>query len=213
MLQDKTLAQFSSELASSAPAPGGGALAAIEAALACSQAHMLCALKLEQKSMQTAENEPLKKDLQCCAYELEELEQLFWQLAQEDEHAYQKVAGALKLPRSTEEEKTARTKTLTEALIAAAHVPLQVLENVCKGFDLAELASHIGAQSALSDAAVTAASFQSAGIGAYATVLANTHYLKDVQAKEAIAKQAQDFLARIQQYAQIIINASLNKLR
>jgi len=59
---------------------------------------------------------------------LDEQQQVLLDLADADADAYSKVGAAYGMPRDTEEEKRARQQAIQEALMAAAEVPMGVVE-------------------------------------------------------------------------------------
>ena len=55
----------------------------------------------------------------------------------DDAGAFEAVMGALRLPKESEEEKSARTASIQRATLNAAHVPLHVAEDSLKVMELA----------------------------------------------------------------------------
>ena len=152
---ERTLRAFSDDLASDSPVPGGGSAAAYAGALAAALAAMIgriAAKKAAGRADRVAEVDDLRAAL--------------LRLVDEDAAAFAQVADAMKLPRSTDEEKRARRETLQTALVGAARVPLEtaavsrrVLESCERGMEIATDAtvSDLGVAALLASAALDSA--------------------------------------------------------
>lgn len=108
--------------ASNAPVPGGGSAAALAGALGVSLLVMAASLP---KSRTGAPEEAT--DLAEAAARLRPLRDTLVQLIDADSDAYRAVMTAMKLPKSTDDEKAARTAALQSALKGATDVPLDVM--------------------------------------------------------------------------------------
>lgn len=108
--------------ASNAPVPGGGSAAALAGALGVSLLVMAASLP---KSRTGAPEEAA--DLAEAAARLRPLRDTLVQLIDADSDAYRTVMAAMKLPKTTDEEKAARTAALQSALQGATDVPLDVM--------------------------------------------------------------------------------------
>jgi formiminotetrahydrofolate cyclodeaminase len=120
-LVDMTLQEFSDELASGSPAPGGGAAAALSGALGASLIAMVCNLTIGRKNY-----EHLRSQFEDIRVRAEVLRIELLNAMQRDADAYSDVIRAYQLPKETEEDKAARTQAVQQALKHAARVPLQV---------------------------------------------------------------------------------------
>lgn len=174
MAWTQSVENFLTLLASADPAPGGGASSALAGALGAAQLQMVCSLALA--SPRFADDGGAMAAL---AARLEEQRSFFLDLADADAEAYGKVAEALKMPRTNDDERRERARTLAGALSAAADVPLAVMNLARRGLALCGEVAGAGPSSAASDVAVAAALFRAATDGAAATVLANTHWMAD----------------------------------
>lgn len=186
------LTSYIDELRSSAPTPGGGSASCIVGALACAQAHMLCALALERKNLFE------RSSVQLYAEKLLYTESRFYELAKADAHAYALVDSALKMLKTTESEKKKRTEKLQESLFLAADAPLKALYYTREA--LAIVSHMVGAtwaRSAISDVSVAASFFEAAAYGFQATILANTHWMKDPVKKKQLIQDAKETVCAI----------------
>jgi formiminotetrahydrofolate cyclodeaminase len=108
------------ELASGAPAPGGGAAAAMNAAIGAALVAMVCNLTIGKPRY--AEHEPT---LTAALAEATDLRANAMRLADEDAAAFAAVSTAYKLPRETDADRAMRTAAIQAALVGAADVPLR----------------------------------------------------------------------------------------
>ena len=125
MLTDKPVRTFLDELASSAPAPGGGSAAALGAAIGAALVSMVGNLTLGKKKYVDVQD-----DIRRMLDQSEALRLKCVGLLEDDVAAYTQVSKAYKMPRDTEEQKTARSAAIQEALKVATEVPM-VLAETC----------------------------------------------------------------------------------
>src|SRR6266545_3938018 len=116
-LVDLTLRAFSDDLASDAPVPGGGSVAAYAGAMGAALAAMVARIAAKKND---------EESLRDYIGEVDNLRADFERLVDDDSAAYARVAEAMKLPRATDDQKKVRTERLQAALLAASRVPLEV---------------------------------------------------------------------------------------
>jgi len=165
---------FLDEVASSSPAPGGGASAAHTAALSAALIAMVCRLTIGKKKYAAVE-EDMKKVLETA----ENLRRFFESAVEEDTRAFNVVMEALKMLKETEEQKIARQKQMEEGSKAANVVPLAVLERAPELLRLSTMAAEKGNTNATSDAATAGSLALAAAEGAYFNVLINLKGISD----------------------------------
>jgi formiminotetrahydrofolate cyclodeaminase len=173
-LTDKSVANFLDELASNAPAPGGGSVAALSGALGAALVSMVCNLTLGKKGY-----EEVQGDIQDLLARSEALRQRLADLLEEDVKAYTGYSKAAKMPRSTDEEKAERSVAMLEALKVATDVPLSIAEAAVEVMDLCMPAAEKGNKWAVSDAGVAVLMAEAALRSAALNVLINLGTLKD----------------------------------
>jgi formiminotetrahydrofolate cyclodeaminase len=173
-LTDKAITNFLDELASNAPAPGGGSVAALSGALGAALVSMVCNLTLGKKGY-----EDVQDDINELLSESEALRQELTDLLEEDVKAYTGYSKAAKMPRATDEEKAERKKAMQAALKGATDVPLSIAEAAVKVMDLCMPAAEKGNKWAVSDAGVAVLMAEAALRSAALNVLINLGSLKD----------------------------------
>lgn len=173
-LIDKPVSQFLTELASSAPAPGGGSVAALSGALGAALVSMVCNLTVGKKKYADVE-----QDIIALLEKSEHLRHKLADLLQADVQAYTAVSQAMKMPRTTDEEKVARAKVLQQALKKATEVPLQVAEACVEVIALCQPAAEKGNKNAVSDAGVAILMAEAGLRSAALNVLINLGWIED----------------------------------
>jgi formiminotetrahydrofolate cyclodeaminase len=173
-LTDKPVTNFLDELASNAPAPGGGSVASLAGALGAALVSMVCNLTLGKKAYADVQD-----DIQDLLAQSEALRQELTDLLEADVAAYTGYSKAAKMPRATEEEKAERAEVMQAALKTATDVPLQIAEAAAKVMDLCMPAAEKGNKWAVSDAGVAVLMAEAALRSAALNVLINLGSLKD----------------------------------
>lgn len=167
---------YLNRLASSAPTPGGGSAAALCGAMGASLVAMVA--RITRENAKQRERHGLAE---ACFAEADALRARFLEARTLDENAYGAVVTAMALPRSTDDEKTARTARLQDALaqaaaapLAAVHVGIQLLALSERALDLenANLASDLGCAADFAIAAIDASALN---------VRVNHKYLKNAE--------------------------------
>jgi len=170
-LTDMSLSTFSEEVASKKATPGGGSVSAYVGSLAAGLVCMVGRITLSKKDVAQDRDQ-----LQDAVRKGEELRQRFLGLVVEDAESFDGVVQAFKLPKDKPD---ARRKTIQEATIKAAEVPLRTLDSSVQVLRLAEEVTKYGATNTLSDVATSVAAARAAMEGAASNVLINLDALDD----------------------------------
>jgi len=170
----ETLSGFVASVASSAPVPGGGSVAAHAGALAASLAQMVAGLTIGRKKYAAVEPEMKEVALRAAAL-VNELSAL----VAKDAAAYSVVTTAYKLPGETPADAAKKKDTITAALLGAAEVPLQTAQACVRVLELAVTVAARGNTNAVSDAGVAALLAEAACRGAVYNVRINVAALDD----------------------------------
>jgi glutamate formiminotransferase/formiminotetrahydrofolate cyclodeaminase len=190
-LVDFTCRNFADETASESPAPGGGSISAYLGALGASLAAMVANLsshkagwdeRWEEFSDYAVQAQEIKNDL------------LF--LVDEDTNSFNKVMDAFGLPKTTDEEKTARTNAIQDATKYATEVPFQTMQRAFDSFEIIKAMAENGNPNSVTDAGVGALCARSAVIGAFLNVKINASGLKDKDFAEDILKRGQEIVSQ-----------------
>lgn len=147
-LTELSCEKFLTELASNAPAPGGGGGAAMAGALAAALASMVANLTLGKEKFAAQETEVSQLLAQA-----EAARERLLELVGEDAAVFNSFMSCYKLPKATETEKAARTAAIRAAAKQAAEVPLAIGLTSLKVLQLAARLAVIGNPSVITDAA------------------------------------------------------------
>ncbi len=173
-LTEKPVTIFLDELASSAPAPGGGSVAALGGSLGAALVSMVCNLTVGKKKYADVQD-----DIKALLDRAETLRHELIGLLEADVEVYTKVSKAMKMPRDTEEQKAVRSAAMEKALKAATEVPMKVADACVQVIDLCRPAAEKGNVNAVSDAGVAVLMAEAGLRSAALNVLINLGWIKD----------------------------------
>lgn len=173
-LKGLSVEAFINETGSSSPAPGGGSIAALNAASAAALVEMVASLTIGKEKYAAVE-----ADMKAVQAKASELKTKFVNFIDEDSNAFNKIMAAFKLPKGTDEEKAVRSEAIQTATKEAALVPFHVGEVANELFALAEEVITKGNQNAVTDGAVAAMNARVAVKGAFLNVKINLGSIKD----------------------------------
>ena len=199
-LKKLTVEGFINETASSSPAPGGGSIAALNAASSAALIAMVAQLTLGKEKYAASQEE-----MQEVAGKAGALKDQFLAFIDEDSNAFNKIMAAFKLPKDTDEAKKARSAAIQEATKGAALVPFKVGKTANELFALAEAVILRGNPNAVTDGAVAAMNARAAVRGAFLNVKINLGSIKDAQFVEDLKKQMAAIEADVDAREQVLL--------
>ncbi len=211
MLKNLMIKDFIEELGSSSPAPGGGSVSALSAALASALGSMVFNLTVGKKNYEEL-SEADKNKIQNSLNETKKGSDEFLKLMEEDTESFMQLMSAFKLPKDTEENKNVRKEKIQQGYKAAIEVPLKVADCAFKIYDYILTASELGNINAVSDAGVAALLTQTAIEGAVLNVKINLSSVKDEAYKAEISKQINKLATEGKQRRDHILNIVESKL-
>lgn len=183
-LLELRLESFLDALASGAPTPGGGSVAALTGAMAAGLISMVCNLTIGKK--QYADFEEEAKQL------LERAEKLradLQRLAQEDIDIFNRLATAYRLPRTTDADAASRRAAIQHITRLATEIPLRTARAALDLLPLCAPLARQGNRTAVSDVGAAALLIQTTVPAALLNVEINLAVLEDqVFVREARAQ-------------------------
>jgi glutamate formiminotransferase/formiminotetrahydrofolate cyclodeaminase len=193
-LKHLSVKNFADLLSSNASAPGGGSVAALNAALAGGLAAMVANLTFEHKDYSN-----IKNIMEETGRKAQDLKKRALELIDEDTEAFTSWMQAMQLPKASDEEKAKRNKAIQEAVLNSIEAPHATLDLCHAILDLTEYVLKNGNQHTLSDAAVGIKQLQAGAWGAYYNVLINLPSLDDETKRKDIMTQAKKTVDAIQE--------------
>ena len=194
MLVDKSVTELLDAFSSSEPTPGGGSASALASAIGASLLMMVAGLP------KTRTNAPAERAaLQEASKTVVALRRRLSDAIDADTAAYDGVVAAYRLPKSSNDEQTARQLAVQAALRGATDVPLDVMRWSAEAMTHAETIARHGLRAAASDIGVAVALLQAGASGARLNVDVNLGSVKDATYVDAVRAEVRKLSAVIGQ--------------
>lgn len=191
MIRDDTVEGFLDSVASRAPTPGGGSVAAIAAATGAALVAMVARLTEGREGFESVEARMGEIERRA-----DDERAALLELADRDAEAFEAVMAAFALPKGSDDEKAARSIAIQGAFAGAADVPMEVAQRAVELLGLAVETVSTGNPDAASDGASGAAMLHAAVLCATSNVDINAASLKDERAASALRTSVEDLRAR-----------------
>jgi methenyltetrahydrofolate cyclohydrolase len=188
-----TLNQFTDILASDSPAPGGGSVAALAAALSASLCAMVARLTIGKDKYRDS-----WEAMEGIKVTADELAKKFLELVDKDTEAYNEVTAAFKLPNKTEAERESRRQAIEDAIRQAAAVPLATLEHLSQVPDVVREVMQHGNPNCLTDAGVAMQLMRAAAAGASYNVRINLGGMRDKNLAAALLARTKELIDQVE---------------
>ncbi|MBE0433134.1 cyclodeaminase/cyclohydrolase family protein, partial [candidate division WOR-3 bacterium] len=173
----QSILEFLNELATSRPTPGGGSVAALQAALGCGLLAMVTGITV--RKTKDTELKDFHGHLKLEMYE-------FYKYIEKDKQAFDKVMAAFRLPEESETDRKQKDGAVQDGLQYAAQVPLDVCRKILLVYAYAETLAQKGMKGAISDVGVALHALHSGFIGARLNVLINLKSITDTEFRTSL---------------------------
>ncbi len=193
MLIEKSVRDFIEAVASKAPAPGGGSVAALTGSLGSALTAMVGNLTIGRKAYE-ALDEITKSKLDKNLDKANNLVERLNHLVDEDTKSFNGVMAAFKMPKETEEEKSNRSKAIQEATKEALEVPLETAKKCLEVIRLQKAFAEFGNKNAITDVGVGALLGYAGLEGALFNVKINLSGIKDIEYVEKINNECEEII-------------------
>ena len=150
-IAQQTVDEFLTQLASDAPTPGGGPVAAVAGASGAALISMVCNLTIGRKGYEETEER-----MHAILAEAQSARKAFLELADRDATAFDGVMAAFKMPKETDAEKAVRSQAIQQGYEHAAAVPMEIGRMAAELMELAREVTEVGNANAASDGACAA---------------------------------------------------------
>ncbi|MBS1746595.1 MAG: glutamate formimidoyltransferase [Bacteroidetes bacterium] len=178
------LDDFADETASESPAPGGGSISAYVGALGISLATMVANLSSHKQGW-----DERWKEFSDWADKGQYYKNELLKSVDADTKAFNQIMAAFGLPKSSDEEKRARTQAIQDATKLAIEIPFRVMNIAYESMEVIHAMAATGNPNSISDAGVGALCARSAVMGAFMNVRINAasyndkNFVEDIIAK------------------------------
>ncbi len=206
-LIDMTCKGFAEETASESPAPGGGSISAYMGALGAALGTMVANLSSHKPGW-----DDRWEEFSDWAEKGQVVMQELLHLVDEDTAAFNRIMAVFAMPKSTDEEKAARSAALQEATLYATEVPLRTMRASLAVFPIVRAMAAEGNPNSVSDAGVGALAARSAVYGARLNVRINAAGLKDRTKAAALVAEADAIAAEAERLEKEVIEIVEQKI-
>ncbi len=190
MIKDKPVQTFLDDLASKASTPGGGSAAAIMGAMGAALVSMVANLTVGKKNYEAVDDE-----MQEMLARSEQVRQKLSNMIKADIDVFDQVMAAYGLPKDTDEDKAARSKSIQSALKEATDVPLACVGLCAEVIQLCKPMAEKGNTNVISDAGVAVLAANAALRSAALNVYINIGGIKDEEFANDRRQQLESLLA------------------
>ena len=201
-LVQKTLTDFADTTASESPAPGGGSVSAYVGALGAALGTMVANLSAGKKGW-----EKQIGYFSDFADKGQAIKDKLLYLVDEDTRAFNAIITAVRMPKTTDEEKQMRKNAMHEATRYAIQIPLEVMKTAFDAFDLVDAMVKKGNVNSISDAGVGGLCLKTAIYGAYLNVKINCAGFDDENYVRTVNEEAENILEEAIKKEKAIVKA------
>lgn len=189
-LADLKVCEFADLVASDAPAPGGGSVAALYGAIGAALTAMVACLTQGRKKYADYAEHAAMVEQKASALQTKLID-----VMDRDTEAFMVVSDAFAMPKETDEQKAARSAAIQEGLKGCTRTPMEMMELCDETIALA--ASLIGRfnDTSASDLGVALLSLKAGIQGAWLNVLINIGSLKDREAADECRSRGEALLS------------------
>ena len=198
-----SFAEFTEQLSSRAPVPGGGGASAVACALGVSLGAMVGNLTIGKKKY--AENEASLRKL---TEKAEDLRVRLLNCVNADAEAFEPLSRAYGIPKDAPE----RAETMEKCLRRAAESPFEILTASCEAIELLREFAEKGSALAVSDAATGAVLCWGAMYGAAVNVKVNTKYMTDRAYAEGLNARVDEMMNKYWKIAEAVYESVYSRL-
>lgn len=181
-MKDLKIEKFIEDLSSDLPAPGGGAVASLVAALAGGLTSMVYSLTKGKKAFENLSEED-KEKMEKCIEDIREFTNNALVYGKRDEEAFNELMACYKLPKNTEEEIKTRKNKISRCTENCMAVPLELAEKSLEIFENIKFATEKGNKNLITDAMIGAILLDSAIEASIINVKINLASIKNEELK------------------------------
>lgn len=207
-LYAQSVETFLDTLASAAPTPGGGSVAALNGAMAAGLLCMVCTITA--KKLKDAHEASTLEDI---CQQAEALRQELQHLATEDIRIFERLSAAYKLPRTTEADAASRLVAIQQLTIEATDVPLRTARAAAHLLPLCATLVNRSSRMLVSDVGIAALLTRAATHSALLNVDINLAILEDKNYVRRVQAQMEDLTSGMDDEVNRLVTVVRNRIQ
>lgn len=210
-LIDMSIIDFSDEVDSNSPAPGGGSVSALASNIGVGLARMMAHLSFGKKKYEGLDKS-IRVEFVNIFNKLGDLRQELVDLVDKDTESFNEVMKAMKMPKSTDEEKQIRKSSIQDATLFSIEVPFKTAKLSLESLKILEYLVQYGNQNAITDIGVGTLMLYSGLEGAILNVKVNLTGLDNEEIKDEYSTKCSAILSQAKEIKDKLINDIHTKL-
>lgn len=210
-LVDMSIIEFSDEVDSNSPAPGGGSVAALASNIGVGLARMMAHLSFGKKKYEGLD-ESIRQEFVNRFNKLADIRQELVVLIDKDTESFNEVMKAMKMPKETELEKKARKNAIQDATLFSIDVPFKTAKLSLKALELLDFVVDNGNQNAITDIGVGTLMLYTGLEGAILNVKVNLMGIENKEIHDSYSESCKEILNKAKQIKDKIIDEVHSKL-
>ena len=210
-LVDMTICEFSDEVDSKSPAPGGGSVSALAANIGVGLSRMMAHLSFGKQKYESLD-EGIRVEFLNRFNQLSDIRQELVDLIDKDTESFNEFMKAIKLPKNTKEQINYRNNAIQDATLFSIDIPFKTAKKSLKALNIIDYILEYGNQNTITDLGVGVLMLYTGVEGAVLNVKGNLKLLENQELKEYYNKECQSILNQAILIKDSILSTIHNKL-
>lgn len=210
-LVDMTICEFSDEVDSKSPAPGGGSVSALAANIGVGLSRMMAHLSFGKQKYESLDKS-IRVEFLNRFNQLSDIRQELVDLIDKDTESFNEFMKAIKLPKNTKEQINYRNNAIQDATLFSIDIPFKTAKKSLKALNIIDYILEYGNQNTITDLGVGVLRLYTGVEGAVLNVKGNLKLLENQELKEYYNKECQSILNQAILIKDSILSTIHNKL-
>ena len=210
-LVDMTICEFSDEVDSKSPAPGGGSVSALAANIGVGISRMMAHLSFGKKKYESLD-ESIRVEFLNRFNQLSDIRQELVDLIDKDTESFNEFMKAIKLPKNTNKQINYCNNAIQDAILFSRDIAFKTAKKSLKALNIIDYILEYGNQNTITDLGVGVLMLYTGIEGAVLNVKVNLKLLENQELKEYYNKECQSILNQAILIKDSILSTIHNKL-
>ena len=206
-----TICEFSDEVDSKSPAPGGGSVSALAANIGVGLSRMMAHLSFGKQKYESLDKS-IRVEFLNRFNQLSDIRQELVDLIDKDTESFNEFMKAIKLPKNTKEQINYRNNAIQDATLFSIDIPFKTAKKSLKALNIIDYILEYGNQNTITDLGVGVLMLYTGVEGAVLNVKGNLKLLENQELKEYYNKECQSILNQAILIKDSILSTIHNKL-